>query len=171
MSHVLYETNYQLPSNASIPFLVFFVFLSFFLKEIKASRAEKAGCAAKSGTNHRFQIGFLSFSLPIIIFVCIFFVCRQADFYKTVTLPYREGQYETVEGYVENFDPMPYGGHDTESFDIDGVHFEYSVGGAYSCYNSSVGVITGNGQHLRIRYIYYGPENMRCILYIEELGP
>ena len=34
---------------------------------------------------------------------------------------------EIVEGYVENFEPMPYEGHAQESFDIEGVHFEYSI--------------------------------------------
>jgi len=32
----------------------------------------------------------------------------------------------TVEGKVENFHPMPAEGHDLESFDVAGQHFEYS---------------------------------------------
>ena len=33
---------------------------------------------------------------------------------------------QMVEGKVENFHPMPASGHDTERFDVKGVHFEYS---------------------------------------------
>ena len=37
-----------------------------------------------------------------------------------------EGSCQIVEGTVENFHPMPKSGHDTERFDVDGVHFSYS---------------------------------------------
>lgn len=36
------------------------------------------------------------------------------------------GELQIVEGTVEHFHPMPYGGHDTERFDVAGVHFEFS---------------------------------------------
>ena len=76
--------------------------------------------------------------------------------YDRVERAWRSGQYETVEGYVEFFSPMPYAGHAYESFVIDGVAFYYSdfsstVG--YHNARSHGGVITGNGQYLRIGYI------------------
>ena len=57
---------------------------------------------------------------------------------------------------MEFFSPMPYAGHAYESFVIDGVAFYYSdfsstVG--YHNARSHGGVITGNGQYLRIGYI------------------
>jgi len=36
------------------------------------------------------------------------------------------GKCEVVEGRVENFHPMPSGGHDTERFEVNGTHFSYS---------------------------------------------
>ena len=61
-----------------------------------------------------------------------------------------------VEGYVENYHPMPYEGHDTEHFEIDGVYFEYSDYTIMNGYNISAshgGVVTNNGQYLKIKYI------------------
>jgi hypothetical protein len=39
---------------------------------------------------------------------------------------YNNGNYEIVEGIVTNFDPMPYGGHKQETFDVNGIGFSYS---------------------------------------------
>ena len=39
---------------------------------------------------------------------------------------YADGNFNVVEGIVENFDPMPSGGHKMESFTVNGVKFEYS---------------------------------------------
>ena len=38
----------------------------------------------------------------------------------------RSGNCQVVEGPVEEFVPMPYGGHAEESFTIKGVRFKYS---------------------------------------------
>lgn len=84
---------------------------------------------------------------------------------------YKNGECETVEGVVEEFTPMPAEGHRYESFVINGVWFEYSDYRAQPGYHKSKshqGIITGNGQHLRIRYTWtqsYG----NVILFIEEL--
>ena len=59
-------------------------------------------------------------------------------------------------GITENYHSAPESGHDTESFDINGVHFEYSYYEIVNGYHkpaSNGGVITGNGQHLKIKYI------------------
>lgn len=87
-------------------------------------------------------------------------------------------QYKWVEGYVENFDPMPVNGKGYESFDIDGVFFKYADAISVQGYNNGRvegGVITGDGQHLRIGY--YTAEEYddtlgeygNVILYIEEI--
>lgn len=39
---------------------------------------------------------------------------------------YAQGNFNIVEGAVENFDPMPYEGHKSETFTVDGVKFSYS---------------------------------------------
>ena len=75
---------------------------------------------------------------------------------------YKSGEYEIVEGTVENFHPMPEGGHDTEHFEVDGVYFEYMARNAkhyYSQCKKDGGFITGNGQKVKIWYVSYGGYN------------
>jgi hypothetical protein len=64
--------------------------------------------------------------LIIIIFLCAigyavaipqYFACRRA---------YREGNFSIVEGRVENFRPMPFDGHQEESFTVGTSRFSYS---------------------------------------------
>jgi hypothetical protein len=38
----------------------------------------------------------------------------------------RNNDYQVIEGRVENFSPMPYGGHQNELFSVNNVTFEYS---------------------------------------------
>ncbi len=69
------------------------------------------------------------------------------------------GKYKIVEGKIENFDPMPYGGHKNESFTVNGVFFEYSDFGSYAGmdgFNNTAshgGPITGNGIPVRLSYV------------------
>jgi len=63
---------------------------------------------------------------------------------------------QIVEGYVEKYHPMPFGGHDSEHFEINGVYFDYSNFESDLGYNDAAshgGVVTENGQHLKIKYI------------------
>jgi hypothetical protein len=47
------------------------------------------------------------------------------QYYKCVNWV-KSGDYSIITGTVTDFDPMPYGGHKSENFSVDGVHFEYS---------------------------------------------
>lgn len=83
----------------------------------------------------------------------------EAYMYRKTVGAYKQGDYQIVEGYVENFD-------------INGVSFsysDYSVGPGYNNTKSHGGVITGDGQHLKIGYIYYDEIHGNIIVYIEEL--
>lgn len=42
-----------------------------------------------------------------------------------------------VEGHVENFVPMPYGGHSSESFVVSGVTFRYSDFNVTDAFNNT----------------------------------
>ena len=97
------------------------------------------------------------------------FLSNDIDMYNTTVKAYRNGDYEIVEGYVENFVPMPESGHAQESFDINGVHFEYSENSYSSAYSNTKphGGVIRNGKYLKIGCIYdssYG----NLIVYIEE---
>ena len=77
---------------------------------------------------------------PFIIFIVIFIIAIVGYF---GTMPnkdliklkdvYDNGNYKIVEGFVVDFDPMPYGGHKQETFNVNGIKFSYSD------YGSSVG--------------------------------
>ena len=88
----------------------------------------------------------------------------------------RENLY-VVEGYVENYHPMPREGHDLESFEINGVYFEYSDFKVINGYNNSAshgGVVTRNGQYLKIKYVTKSVADQcdeNVILYIAEVEP
>ena len=119
----------------------------------------------------------------MVVFVTIsalvggFILVDQIDQYNKIVVAYQQGDYQIVEGYVENFHPMPEGGHDNEHFEIDGIYFEYSDFTAQQGYHNALsrgGVITGDGQHLRIGYIIMesatGNQMLEnVIVYIEEL--
>jgi hypothetical protein len=66
----------------------------------------------------------------------------------------RSGKYQTVEGRVSNFVPMPYQGHADESFEVNGVRFSYSDYVITSGFNqsSSHGGPIKEGLPVRIAY-------------------
>ncbi len=78
------------------------------------------------------------------------------DYFFTMST-YKEKNFKTVEGKVENFDPMPYSGHKQENFTVSGVEFDYSdFSSSYYGFNNSAahgGPIKKNGQEARIGYI------------------
>ena len=85
--------------------------------------------------------------------------------------------YQTVVGYVKNYQLTPVGAHDKESFEIDGVPFSYPPSGNtwfYHTPRSAGGVIRGNGQYLEIHYFTFPVEEgnqtdeLNCIIYIAE---
>ena len=71
---------------------------------------------------------------------------------------YFKGNYQTVEGAVQDFEPLPLNGNGTESFTVNGIQFRYSNSAlSYYGYKTTAaegGYITKNGQNVRIKYIY-----------------
>ena len=69
------------------------------------------------------------FCLSGILFVALLStvaLIAQLNMYNKIVGAYSRGEYQIVEGYVENFKPMPYEGHANETFEINGVKFSYS---------------------------------------------
>jgi multisubunit Na+/H+ antiporter MnhG subunit len=67
---------------------------------------------------------------------------------------YRNDKYKIVEGYVQNFSPMPYSGQH-EIFTINGITFKYSdykVSPAFNTTKSHGGPVE-EGAYLRISYV------------------
>lgn len=87
-------------------------------------------------------------------------------------IPYKSGHYVEIEGVVQDYHSNLGSTRGTiESFTLDGVKFECSDGNiwGYAPNRKNGGVIFGNGQHLRIRYLPKSSEN--TIVYIEQMMP
>ena len=90
--------------------------------------------------------------------------------YYRIKKIYEGGSYKTVEGQIDNLDPMPYAGHKQESFTINGIGFNYSdFSTSYYGFHKAAshgGPIKENGQEVRIGYIT-SDEGHNTILKIE----
>ena len=94
--------------------------------------------------------------------------------YKRLESILANGQYKIVEGQVENFDPMPYGGHKDESFTVNGIKFsfsDYTVTNAFNNTKSHGGPIDENS-YVKIYYTAGGKNNYILKLWIRDYkGP
>ena len=168
MNTVLYEATSKFDfSILSIP-LILILFMSVFPFIIKKSY---------EGKDIKLNMEFVkSFCLVGIVFAVVFslvVLIIQANMYNKTVVAYSKGEYQIVEGYVENFNPMPYEGHARESFEINGVVFEYSdykIQPGYNNTKSHGGVIKENGQHLKIGYVYLNQTHGNIIVYIEQIS-
>lgn len=99
--------------------------------------------------------------------ILIIYIATRCKSYYNVVVQYKNGHYIEIEGEVWSYSLS--GKKTTESFTVGGVVFRYSNGGSwgYCLLRRSGGVIAGNGQHLRIRYVPDGKEN--AIVYIEQI--
>jgi len=81
----------------------------------------------------------------------------------------RTGDYSVVEGAVSQFHPMPYSGHDSERFTVEGVSFKYSdydqSQGGFNNTSSHGGPIR-EGKRVRIAY----REGRILKLWVEKTG-
>lgn len=114
-------------------------------------------------------IGWIVGTFTILLFVCL--TIAHYDDYATTKKMLDNNEVLVVEGYVEQYHPMPMEGHDTEHFEINGVYFEYTNFEVSNGYNTPAcygGVVKENGQHLKIKYIVDDVGN-NLILYIEDL--
>ena len=116
------------------------------------------------------------FSFLGICFVAVllvFLVVFQARMYQKTLGAYENGNYMIVEGYVENYAPATDHDQGIKSFEVNGVKFSYAEHASQPGYNdakSNGGVIIGDGQHLKIGYVYYNTTYGNVIVYIEQLS-
>jgi len=116
-------------------------------------------------------IGLIGGSFCILLFM----VSTSTYIYKYFNVKHKidTNNVKIVEGYVKKYHPMPYEGHEDEHFTINGVYFEYSDFEIINGYNKSAshgGVITHNGQHLKIKY-YKDSSDINEIVYIAQISP
>ncbi len=80
---------------------------------------------------------------------------------------YRKKEYKVVEGVIENFIPINGG----ESFTVNSIFFKYSdniIQYAYHTTASYGGVLTSNGQQVRLSYITVYKENRILKIELKE---
>jgi hypothetical protein len=170
MGTVLYEAHYQFdPSNLTpILMLAFIILFPKIQEKILICQGKELTKTAK-----RIVRIFCIFCSIFIGSVTLVMITGEISMYNNVVKAYQRGEYETVEGYVKNFEPMPYAGHAKESFEINGVSFSYSdyeIQQGYHNAKSHGGVIKGDGQYLKIGYIQEDSNSKarNIIVYIEE---
>ena len=168
MSNILYEASSKFDFSILILPIIMIIFALLFPLFVKKSFENK---------NQKLNISLvrivcLIFIVNIILWSAIVIIAQLRMYDKTVGA-YTRGEYQIVEGYVENFDPMPYEGHKNESFEINGVQFSYSDYNIHPGYNNAKshgGVIEGNNQHLKIGYVYINKTYGNIIVYIEQIS-
>ena len=84
--------------------------------------------------------------------------------YRDSVQAYRTGQYSMVEGFVEDFHPMPYEGHQNECFRVKKERFcysDYAVSPAFNQSASHGGPIRAG---LPVRIAYYEDDNFQAYI-------
>jgi hypothetical protein len=151
--------------------LWFFFFWKIYLKMNPGS--ETKGNPRYKGYKWSRVSGRVGGSFSILVFILV--TINQIYSYFNVKHLMNTNNVKVVEGYVEKYHPdSEYRGGNMENFTINGVYFEYSdaviTGGGYNNSASHGGVITRNGQHLRIKY-YKDSLDKNEIVYIALLSP
>lgn len=172
METVLYEYHFDYFESLIllIPFIVGLGFFSFW----KWHPVQNPGVSEKGTKGHMIYIigkyvGWIVGTLSILLGV----LCLSAQIidYQDKKQLLESGDVYCVEGYTENYHAMSVEGHETEYLKIDGVLFEYTnfeIVNGYNCPAAYGGVITKNGQYLKIKYITDEFGN-NTILYIAEI--
>lgn len=99
---------------------------------------------------------------------------NQIMMYRELNTAYQAGTYNTAEGYVDHYAYPAPGTKNDECFRINGVYFSYSdtlLSAGYNTPKDKGGVISGNGQYLKVGYVYFDDIHRNVIIYIEELDP
>ena len=167
MSNVLYEATSKFDFTIlAIPIImiIFMLIFPLIIKKFYEGKDVK--------WNIKFVKPFCLFGILFVAFWSTVALIAQLNIYNKTVGAYNRGEYQIVEGYVENFVPMPYEGHADESFEINGVKFSYSDYNIHPGYNNTKshgGVIKENGQHLKIGYVYLNETYGNIIVYIEQI--
>ena len=174
MEVVLYEFGFDYAKAIGF-FIVLLIGVAFFFADKLIGRQAEPyvdiGSRTKEISPKVFKIITRLIGAFCLVVFLLFFTVHIAEYneYKTML---ESDNVSVVEGYVENYNPLPADGKGTENFEINGVYFAYSNADGRNGYTAIAkygGVITMNGQHLRIKYVT-NEEGENIILYISEIG-
>ncbi len=102
------------------------------------------------------------------LWVLLAFGSTFSDYRKSVET-YRSGNYSVVEGQVENFHPMSYGGHGDECFSVRGERFCYSDYVIQSGFSQSASHGGPIREGLPVRIAYYDGQILRLEIRADSL--
>lgn len=163
MNEILFEVNWIGNKTGCLSFGAFW-FLGISLWIMAIIKREKTHYE-KTINGHITQAVDTFSAIWVGIYV-LFITLNFKSKYVDTVVAYKLGQYCEVEGVVEDY--VSNHGRGDDRCSIDGVEFSYSLGFSWGyCQTERWGVIKGNGQHLRVRYIPQSVGNV--IVYIEQL--
>lgn len=144
--------------------------IAFFTE---SSRVKKAADNSKA-KSRRIKSIVLKVTSLLCLLIFLFSMGGTIIEYIRCQKLFREGNVSEVIGSVENYIPMPATGHSYESFTISDIGFSYSnyvITVGYHSAASLGGVVTHDGQHLKIKYIDHslGQDTNKIIVYISEI--
>ncbi len=168
MNKILYEASYIGSSRGFFTIVITTIGLILgFIGLIYIMKREKR-LYSTSMTRERFahMMSYIFFSIVAVIwgvFTLIMIMGLIVE-YGQVILGYKGGEYREVEGKVENYIEH------SNRYTFSVKEIEFKISGRYITWGYTYwhgkNVITGNGQHLRIRYI----PGSNSIVYIEEIA-
>ena len=125
--HMVYDFADRLPRFGfmllPLIFVVVGIGIYFYHKKFVDSNATSTFGIKKRKYGMAFGIIFASFGGLISVLLIPIML---GEYYNTKSV-YDKKQYQSIEGNVQNYHPMPEGGHDTERFTVNGVEFELLV--------------------------------------------
>ena len=145
-----YITVYEI-KNMFFPYMIFIPLLLLIIFGFLSYKAHKLRA------NIILSV-ILSTATIFMTTLCVANIYVFNDLKTNIIDSYFNGNFQAVEGTVQEFEPLPLNGNGTESFTVNGIEFKYSKSAlTYVGYKTTAaegGYITKNGQKVRIRYIY-----------------
>jgi len=105
----------------------------------------------------RYPSLFLAFS---ILWTCLKYSGNSSD-YPALVAALHEGKCQITEGVVTDFKPMPYEGHQNETFVVSGIRFEYSDYNSSAAFNQSASHGGPIKEGLKVRIHHVGNDIVR----------
>ena len=176
METTLYEFSFNYAGFVGLIFPLLVSIVLFFANEIveivgnRMSSKSAAPIDTKEISPRIFKI-FTRILGVFLTVCCLVFAVSYIIEYREYKTRLDNDDVLVAEGYVANFQKFSATEKMPENFEIDGVYFEYSKQDKTNGYHNIAekgGVITQNGQHLKIKYVA-NEEDKNVILAIYEL--
>ncbi len=162
-NHLVYDFAGRLPRFGFIliPLLFVAVGIGIYIYNKKFVDGNATSTFGINKRKYGMVFGVIFATIAVIISI-ILIPSMFGEYIKTKNI-YNNKQYQIVAGTVENYHPMPSGGHDSEKFTVSGVEFEFSDFDVSDYgYNNAAshGGVIRQGLNVRIGYFNNGDKNV-----------